>query len=343
MSTAVGIVVSEGHRQPGHPEKPERIVEILKLLRESGDLARLRNVDITSAKPEQLARVHTAELIRQVQSAADRGGVQLDADTYTTAASYRAAIEAAGTTSAVLDQVMAGYVDNGMAIVRPPGHHASADRIGGFCLFNNIALAARQAQVVHGAERILIVDYDVHHGNGTQDIFYNDPSVLFVSIHQYGYFFYPGSGGLDEIGSGPGKGYTINVPFPGGAGDSWYRKTFEELIWPKARTFSPDLILVSVGFDAHWSDPLASASLSLTGYSQLAKILVDMAGELCSGKIVFILEGGYQLSALSYGVQNTLYRLQGMDQLTDPLGLSPYTEVDMTSVLAKLKGLHLLK
>jgi acetoin utilization deacetylase AcuC-like enzyme len=238
--------------------------------------------------------------------------------------------------------IVGGKASNGLALVRPPGHHAEHDRVGGFCLFNNIAVAARQAQAVHGLKRVLIVDYDVHHGNGTQDIFYGDDSVLFASMHIYYPFFYPGTGAAREVGRGAGRGTTVNVPFPPLVGDEGYGRAFAEVIAPCARRFQPQLILVSAGFDAHWRDPLARAGLSLTGYARLTQALLELAEELCAGRILFVLEGGYLLEALHYGILNVLYALLGRDQIVDPLGSMARPEQNVTHLLGALKELHLL-
>ncbi len=342
MNLYIGIVSSLEHSQPGHPESPERMMTILELLDSKGIRSRLSEIDIISARPEQIALAHSEKLIRKVREASERGGGHLDADTYSTSASYALALDAAGTTAHLVDLVMQSESARGIALVRPPGHHAEGDRVGGFCLFNNVAIAARQAQHVHGAERVLIVDIDVHHGNGTQAIFYDDPTVLYVSTHQFGYFFYPGTGAMDEMGAGPGYGFTLNIPFPPGAGDHWYLAAMEEIIVPKVQEFSPDLILVSAGFDAHWIDPLASERLSLEGYSNLIKKLQELANDHCGGKMVVVLEGGYHLTALSHGVLNTIYQLLDVEELSDPLGPSPQPEQDMTNVLSKLRSLHLL-
>ncbi|MGB3716332.1 MAG: histone deacetylase [Candidatus Promineifilaceae bacterium] len=342
MNTVLGYVPSLEHSQPGHPESPQRMLAIMDLLESTNILSEISQVDINPAQIEQIARVHSKALIQRIQQTCERGGGHLDADTYTTAESFKLALDAAGTTTKLCDLIMESKARNGMALVRPPGHHAERGRVGGFCLFNNIAVAARQAQVVHGAERVLIVDFDVHHGNGTQEIFYADPTVLYVSIHQFGYFFYPGTGAIGEVGTGPGHGYTVNIPFPPGAGDRWYLAAFNDLIRPKVKEFSPDLVLVSAGYDAHWIDPLASAALSLGGYSNLSAKLIDLADDLCSGNILFVLEGGYHPTALSHGVLNTLYRLIGYDDVSDPLGPSSGQEQDMTYVLSELRDLHLL-
>jgi acetoin utilization deacetylase AcuC-like enzyme len=313
----------------------------MALLESEGVLATLDWIEPKLADHEQLARVHSSHLIDRVHSVSALGGGNLDADTYSTAASFEQACLAAGTVSGIVDDVMSGKAANGLALIRPPGHHAEEGKVGGFCLFNNVAIGARQAQVVHQAERIVIIDYDVHHGNGTQAIFYEDPSVLFISLHMYHPFFYPGSGGLNEIGAGPGKGTTLNVPFEPGAGDQCYSRAYNEVIKPRIELFSPDLVLVSAGFDAHWADPLAAASLSLTGYAELTQNIVELAASLCQDRLILVLEGGYHLQALSFGVLNTVHALTGLETIDDPLGEANIPEPNITNLLSKLQLLHL--
>jgi acetoin utilization deacetylase AcuC-like enzyme len=306
-----------------------------------GVLGDVQQVTGQPASEEQLLRAHSKRLVQQVRTAS-MWGQSLDADTYTTTESYDLARIAAGCCCQGVDMILSGAASNGMALVRPPGHHAERDRVGGFCLFNNVAIAARQAQVVHGVQKVAIVDFDVHHGNGTQDIFYEDENVLFVSLHLYHPFFYPGTGSLREMGRGAGEGATVNVPFPPGTGDRGYRQAFEQIVLPKLRQFRPGLVLVSAGFDAHWLDPLASAGLSLTGYAEMVRMLVESAGELAEGRIFFVLEGGYRLEVLRNGILNTLYALLGRDQIVDPFGANRSEEADVTNVLRDLKALHLL-
>lgn len=343
MSTVLVYAPALGHTQEGHPESSARLKGLLPVLDKCGVLPELKLVHSTPATIEQLQRAHTAGLIAYVRQVSRQGGGLLDyGDTYATLESYDLALLAAGSCCAAIDALMTGQAHNGFALVRPPGHHAETDRAGGFCLFNNVAVAARQAQMVHGAKRVFILDFDVHHGNGTQDIFYRDASVLFASIHLFAPFFYPGVGSLGETGAAKGQGYTINVPLPPRVGDEGYGRILEELVRPKVAAFKPDVMLVSIGFDAHWQDPLAMAGLTLTGYARLARTLLAMADSVCDGRILFVLEGGYRLEALRYGILNVIYALLGRDDIRDPLGPMPYPEQDIGPLLRQLKERHLL-
>lgn len=341
MATLIAFVPASEHVSRGHPESPERIDAISRLLDDEGVLPDLLQIEPQKANRERLLQVHSRNLIDTVRQAALSGRGRLDADTYVTGASYEQACLAAGTVCAAAQYVVTGEAQNGLALVRPPGHHAETRRVGGFCLFNNVAVAARNVQADLGLERVLIIDFDVHHGNGTQEVFYGDPTVLFISLHLYHDFFYPGTGAAGETGSGDGAGTNINVPFKPLAGDTSYLGAIRNLVWPAARRFRPELILVSAGYDAHWVDPLASANLSLTGLARMSGEIVQMAEEMCDGKVVFVLEGGYHSVALSYGVLNTAYALIGREKITDPLGPSPHPEPDMTDLILQLKRLHL--
>ncbi len=343
MSSVLLYIPSLGHTQQFHPENHRRVEGLLSFFDVNNVLADMRLMDGKPADARLLARVHSRGLLEEVRLASQHGPGRIDADTYVTTQSYELARLAAGSCCVAVDAVCAGHAQNGLVIVRPPGHHAERDKVGGFCLINNVAVAARHAQLAHGVGRVMIVDFDVHHGNGTQDIFYEDPNVLFISLHLFHHFFYPGTGEADEVGSGPGKGFTLNVPFPPGVGDIGYRRALEELIAPRAQGFSPDLILVSTGFDAHWQDPLARASLSLHGYAELCRQLIDLAGDLCDGRVVFILEGGYHIEALRIGLLNLANALVGQDIVHDPLGQSPEPERDVSHLLVRLKKLHLPK
>jgi acetoin utilization deacetylase AcuC-like enzyme len=326
------------HNLPSHPENARRLERILSVLEAEGMLARLELLEPRPATIEELERVHAPALIRQIQRVAEAGGGYLDMDTYVSARSYDAALMAAGGLVRAVEAALAGEIDNGFALVRPPGHHATSTRAMGFCLFNNIAVAAQAALAGGKAERVLIADFDVHHGNGTQDSFADNPAIFYFSSHQYPH--YPGTGHWRETGHGPGKGTLLNVPLPPQVGDAGYAQVFAELVWPLAERFRPDLMLVSAGYDAHWNDPLAHMNLSLTGYAWLMQELVRMAEELCDGRVIFTLEGGYQLEVLAYGVLNSFYALLGEDTIADPLGPSPYPERPVDELVTRLKEVH---
>ncbi|MBP6016007.1 MAG: histone deacetylase [Candidatus Promineofilum sp.] len=344
MTTLLLHYPALGHTKAQHPESRQRMSGLLPALESRGLLSDLWQPPTEPATVEQLRRVHTTEHIEYVRHMSERGGGLLDqGDTYVTGETFELARSAAGACAAAVDHIMSGEAKNGFALVRPPGHHAETDRVSGFCIFNNVAVAARQAQVEHRVKRVAIVDFDVHHGNGTQDIFFEDDSVLFISIHLYAPYFYPGIGGIHEIGVGRGKGYTVNVPFPPHVGDRGYGRVFDELIEQRLQWFQPELILVSAGFDAHWRDPLAMAGMSLTGMADITRKLIGYAASLCDGRILFVLEGGYQLDVLSMGVTNVFHALLGHDVIEDPIGPMSQQEHDVSGLLERLKQHYLLK
>lgn len=326
------------HNQPGHPENARRLQRLLQTLDDEGILDALHPLEPRPATEDELLSVHTPAHIQRVRRVAGQGGGHLDADTYVSSQSFEAGRMAAGGLIRAVEGVLAGDIANAFALVRPPGHHATASRAMGFCLFNNVAIAARAALATGAVRRVLITDFDVHHGNGTQDIFYDDPDVFYFSTHQYPY--YPGTGAAREMGSGAGEGSVLNVPLPMGVGDTGYARIFEELAWPLAERFDPDLILVSAGYDGHWDDPLAYMNLSLTGYASLQRELVSMAQQLCGGRIVFTLEGGYHLEALACSALNAFYALLGEDTVVDPLGPPPSAERGIDDLIAELRDLH---
>jgi acetoin utilization deacetylase AcuC-like enzyme len=247
---------------------------------------------------------HTPEYVKAIQDACRHGVRRLDPDTYISPDSYQAALLAVGGALLGVDHVMEGGVSSAFVALRPPGHHAEREHAMGFCLFNNVVIAARYAQQYYGLKRVLIVDWDVHHGNGTQHAFEDDPSVLFFSTHQFP--FYPGTGRTSERGSGAGLGYTLNIPLAAGCGDGEYQQAFEEVLYPAARAFEPHLVLVSAGFDAHRDDPLASMNVTDDGYARLTTIVRDIAERYCEGRLVSLLEGGYNLDALARSVERHL-------------------------------------
>ena len=326
------------HDLPSHPENARRLKHILSRMETEGLPAQLQRVEPRPATSEELQQVHTPAHIERVQHVSEGGGGHLDPDTYVGLYSFEAALMAAGGLIRLVEAVIAGEVANGFALVRPPGHHATATRAMGFCLFNNVAIAARTALTEESVKRVLIADFDVHHGNGTQDAFADDPTVFYFSTHQYPY--YPGTGHWSEAGTGDGTGSVLNVPLPAGVGDAGYARIFSELAWPLAERFRPDVILVSAGYDGHWNDPLAQMSLSLRGYARLQQELVRMAEQLCGGRIVFTLEGGYQLDVLACGVLNGFYAMMGQDTIADPVGPSPQPERSIESLITRLKEVH---
>ena len=329
------------HDFPRHPEHAGRIQAVWRQLRQEGLLEQVRQLTPAPASDEQILAAHSRSYLARLVAVAQGDRVaRLDPDTYALPESPAVARLAAGAVIGAVDSVLAGKADNALAIVRPPGHHATAERQMGFCLLNNIAIAARHAQARHNCGKVLIIDYDVHHGNGTQDIFYTDPSVMFNSIHQSP--FYPGTGALGETGTGAGAGYTLNLPITGGHGDASYARLFAEVVWPAAERFAPDLLLVSAGFDAHWVDPLAQMQLSLAGYDWLARECLRLAERLCGGKIVFVMEGGYDLEALAQGWLNVTRALLGSDELSDPYGPAPSARpiADIGQTIAAAKRIH---
>lgn len=331
------------HDLEGHPESRVRLERIMAGLTGEGLLGRMAPTAPRPMEPALLARVHSEPYIATVQRMAAGGGGFLDADTYVTGQSYDAGLLAAGGTVELMRAVLAGRAHNGIALVRPPGHHATRARGMGFCLFNNVAAAALTGLDVCAGQdippRVLIVDWDVHHGNGTQDIFYDSPQVLYFSTHQYPH--YPGTGHWRETGSGAGNGYTVNVPLPAGVGDAGFAQVFDEILTPLAERFQPGLIMVSAGYDAHWSDPLASLHLSLAGYWRLIRGTVALAERLCGGRLVVALEGGYNLKVLARGVADTCRALLGDDAAgPDPLGPCAWPEPSVESVVRAVKGVH---
>ncbi|MBM4341352.1 MAG: histone deacetylase [Deltaproteobacteria bacterium] len=293
---------------PGHPESPERLRVIYKMLEEPEMKGFLEEVKPRSATHEELELIHTPAYIDQVAQTSGKPYFRLDMDTSTCAKSYETALLAAGGLLELIKVVMEGKLNNGFALVRPPGHHAERDRAMGFCLFNNVAIGAEYAIKTFSLDRVLIVDWDVHHGNGTQNSFYEDPRVLYISTHRYG-FFYPGTGSAQEVGKGKGLGFTVNVPFSTGAGDAEYGNIFETLIKPIALEYQPRLILVSAGFDTHYDDPLGGMEVTEKGFARMTQSLMEVAQTTAQGKLVITLEGGYDVSGQGRSVKAVLKEL----------------------------------
>jgi acetoin utilization deacetylase AcuC-like enzyme len=323
-----------------HPERPQRIEAVWQALRHANLPTRLQALTPPPARDEQLRSVHDVAHLQRLQMISQQSQLTMyDHDTYVLPDSLRIARLAVGGVTQTIDAIHAGDARNGIVAVRPPGHHATPARAMGFCLLNNIAIGARYAQTL-GMARVLIVDYDVHHGNGTQDTFYADDSVLFISTHQHP--FYPGTGDINATGTGDGTGYTLNIPLSAGHGDANYERIFDDIVWKAARRYLPDLILVSAGFDAHYVDPLAMMRLSLIGYARITRQLKAMADELCDGKIVFVMEGGYDLRAVSHGMRNIAHVLLDEDTISDPYGLDQRQEPDVAPLIDRIQRLHAL-
>jgi acetoin utilization deacetylase AcuC-like enzyme len=340
MTTA--IITSPYHQQHderSHPEHAARLQAIESALAQSGLTEHTLQLAPHQATEAQIGAVHNTRMIERMRWAASEE-VWLNLDTYVTAGSWNAALSAAGAAVQAVEAVIQGRTTNAFALVRPPGHHATPVQSMGFCLFNNIAVAARHAIDAFGFERIAIIDFDVHHGNGTQDIFYEDPRVLFCSSHAYGPAFYPGAGGAYEHGDGKGHGYTLNVPLPFHTGDLGISRVYEEVVFPAVRRFQPQLMLISAGYDAHWEDPIGPLSLTVAGYTELSQRLLELAGELCDDRIAFVLEGGYNLQALSACVVATLHVLLGRNPGPDPIGPSGMPEPDVSRVIEELQKTH---
>jgi acetoin utilization deacetylase AcuC-like enzyme len=320
---------------PGHPERPER-AEVMQVVASE---FRLRGGDVCEprhATEHELARVHDREYIGLIGETAGRA-TALDPDTFTSPESYEVALLAAGATVAAVDHVLAGAGRRALAMVRPPGHHAGRNRAMGFCLFNNIAVAAAHARA-SGLERVAIVDFDVHHGNGTEAAFYDDPSVLFISSHQFPY--YPGTGAAKRIGTGKGVGFTINLPLEAGATDADYDLVYSSVAIPVLRQFRPELILISAGFDAFVDDPLGGMRVTVEGFARLTALIAEVADECCGGRIVAVTEGGYDLPGLAgslRAVVAVLARERTLEYCETPAGPAPRGRATIDEVTPYLR------
>jgi acetoin utilization deacetylase AcuC-like enzyme len=311
------------HDTGDHVENSRRLLSAISYLEETGVKEKLTCLPPRPALLEELEMIHAPEYICYVKSKAEKGGGWLDSDTVMSPRSYEVALYAAGGILVAMEAVMKEEIDSAFALVRPPGHHAIHNRAMGFCIFNNVAIAAKFALSQFNLNRVLIIDFDVHHGNGTQDAFYADPQVLYFSTHQSP--LYPGTGWADETGTGEGEGTTVNFPMAAGWGDEEYLRAFNEVLVPLARRFQPQLILVSAGFDAHWADHLAMMQVSITGFAQMVRILKELAAELCQGRLVFTLEGGYNLRAVACSLKAVFDVLLGNSGIDDPIGKAPAT------------------
>ncbi|HZQ50137.1 MAG TPA: class II histone deacetylase [Candidatus Dormibacteraeota bacterium] len=317
-----------------HVEGADRVARTHQVLEKSGRLAMLTPIECPLAGMDTIGLVHDAATIEKIKAACEGDDIAwIGPDARAGRKSWRPALKAAGGSVRAVDDVIGGRVDNAYALVRPPGHHASANLPMGFCLFNNVAIAARHAQQNHGLEKIAIVDWDVHHGNGTQAIFYEDPSVLFISIHQDG--LYPrDSGTLAERGRGVGEGFNVNIPMPAGSSDHGYRLAFERVVIPAVQSFRPDLLLVSAGQDASGADPLGRMSLTTEGFRTLSAMVTDAAREVCGGRIVMLQEGGYSVDHMPFC---TLAIIEAMAGIKPALSGEPL-ELDGPNALQQIEA-----
>lgn len=330
------------HDLPFHPEHAGRIRAVWKRIDESGLLGRVQALEAEPVDEAQILAVHDAEYLKALQFSAQQDRtLHLDSDTYINPESYEISRLSAGGVVMAANRVVTGAASNAFVATRPPGHHAVRQRGMGFCLLSNVAIAAQAMIDTHRLERILIVDYDVHHGNGTEAIFYDRPDVMFISTHQYP--LYPMTGAARDTGVGKSEGFTLNLPMPKNCGDQRYLEVFEQVIIPAARRYRPQLILVSAGYDAHWADPLAQMRLTLNGFAELGRRLKMLADELCAGKIVFAMEGGYYVEALAYGMVNVGHILLGeptIDPLGEPDDILP--EPPLESLIKQVRQIHKL-
>lgn len=338
-----------------HPEQPERLRRTMEIIQALNWMEREGLVHLAprAASLAELALIHDPAYIQRVEHAAERAGrLEVETgrkshffatDTYVSAKSYEAALHAAGAALTALDAMQNGEIENAYCLVRPPGHHALANKAMGFCLFNNVAIAARYAIEKWGLERVMIIDYDVHHGNGTQDAFYEDPRVLYFSTHQAP--FYPGTGLSDEVGAGPGLGTTVNVPLPATTDFGVYEAVFRQVMAPLADRFNPQLILVSAGFDAHWTDPLGEMYLSTAAFFVLNRMIIQLANTLCQGRVILVQEGGYNIEAMGSCAATCLNLLLGGDEAVDSLGQAPDKEfsLNLDVLIGELRRIHNLK
>jgi acetoin utilization deacetylase AcuC-like enzyme len=333
MTTAYTFIPSPGHEYPDHPERPGRLDELVPKL----DSFQVEKLEATPAKLEEVARIHKTRLINGLERVCreQAPGIIDYAPTFVTQTSFEDAMLAAGATMACTRAVIAGEVGNAFAIARPPGHHAEPDKAMGFCLFNNIAVAARDA-LEQGQERVLVVDYDAHHGNGTQAAFLDDERLAYISTHQWG--IYPGTGWIEDAPHA--KGRIVNVPLPAYAGDQSFARIADEIIQPTVEAFRPKMILVSAGFDSHWSDPLTSLGLSSAGFFGISKRLVELANEHCGGKIVFALEGGYDPANVANGAEAVFAALAISELEFDARDPNPRGEPEIESRLEEVRRWH---
>jgi acetoin utilization deacetylase AcuC-like enzyme len=330
LSRKTGIVKDKRylHHSAGiaHPESPERLAAIYEMLENPSMAGKFTQIKPREATHKEIETIHSPSYVEFIASTMGQQSVYLDPDTATSSETYEIAKLAVGGVCNAIDSVIKDKVDNAFALVRPPGHHAEKDRAAGFCIFNNIAIGAMHAILKHDFKKILIVDWDLHHGNGTQHSFYGDPRILYFSTHQYPY--YPGTGSLQEIGQGEAEGYTINVPLRGGAGDASFVKIFRKILQPVALEFKPELVLLSAGFDTYFQDPLGAMRVTPEGFAALMRILLEIADSCCCGHLVAVLEGGYHVTGLTKSVKAVLEEMLDETHVSEEKLSSLEKEVD---------------
>ncbi|KAL8473545.1 hypothetical protein ACS0TY_029713 [Phlomoides rotata] len=355
------VAAAMGHNKESHPECNSRVPAIVDALAKMGLTSEHRGTEIIElgkvkpARVEDIASVHERAYVSALEKAMDQASeqglilIEGSGPTYATSTTFQESLLAAGAGISLLDAVVAASKVRkdppvGFALVRPPGHHAVPTGPMGFCVFGNVAIAARYAQRAHGLKRVFIIDFDVHHGNGTNDAFYDDPDIFFLSTHQDG--SYPGTGKIHQIGRGDGEGSTLNLPLPGGSGDTTMRDVFDEVIVPCAQRFKPDIMLVSAGYDAHVLDPLASLQFTTGTYYMLARNIQQLARDLCGGRCVFFLEGGYNLTSLSHSVADSFRAFLGEPSLAsefdNPAFLYEEPSKRVKEAIQKVKHIHSL-
>jgi len=332
MKTAYTFVKSQTHVYPDHPERPGR----LDIIEPQLGLFNAERLEAKHATYEQIARVHLPTLIKSIEEVCKQGSNVIDhAPTYVTKTSYQDALLAAGGVLECTRAVLNNNAKNAFAIVRPPGHHAEPHRSMGFCIFNNVAIAAQEA-LANGMERVMVIDYDAHHGNGTQEACISDDRFGFISTHQWG--IYPGTGWIDDAPHATGR--LVNVPLHSRAGDKTFARIHDEIFKPIVEKFKPQMLFISVGFDAHWNDPLTTLGLSTQGFYEISRKLVSLAEEVCDGKIVFVLEGGYDPHNVAHGVDAVFGALTNSPLKHEAKDLSPHKEPDHESRIAEIVKWH---
>lgn len=340
--TTTGIVKDERYMNhvmgASHPESPQRLEVLYAMLEDPDMVGNFKEVPVRRAEKDELLLVHSRDYVEKIAATEGKEYTYLDPDTQTSAGSYEAALLAAGGFCEAISMVKSGELDNAFALVRPPGHHAERDRAMGFCLFNNVAVGARYAQESLNLNRILVVDWDLHHGNGTQHSFEDDPSILYFSTHQYPY--YPGTGAFKEAGIGRGEGFTINVPLSIGYGDGEFIGTFEEILKPIALEFKPDMILVSTGIDIYMGDPLGGMNVTPEGFAGLTRSIMEIAQACCGGKVVITLEGGYSLEGLRDSVKEVLKEMAGISNTSISDILAKADKDMLNFVVQRVKEVH---